>query len=409
MEPDEIYEQLSARVSPARREDVQAAYTRSAKSGTVAFLTCYFLGLVGAHRLYLGDWRGAALRLLVPIGLALVAVAGILDLAPPIATLALAAGVLVIGLIWECIDLTRIDREVQQRNLALAETLIAANGAARVSIPTWAAAPGAAQSASPSPRWRPAPALEAEPMPELVPQSPTWPAPGQATRPEPEQEYQTAPQPSYQPSPAFSYSQTPQSEDAPFLDPLHRSGPQPIPPPHEITQPLPAVSARAQPANAGTLGDMSEPGRMPQSTIPLPAQSAVSAPRAPNRAVDNASPADPTAATGPASSNPFAPAPSPPPAAAAAGATPVEVSEAGREGTVSRPMKRIRVKRRIVVDGEVVGEQVIEELVPLDVDTQVAAAALRARLARMTPEQVAALAKLPPGDSIELREGRVNR
>src|SRR5579863_2044797 len=99
MEADEILEQLNTRVSPERREVVQDAYTRAAKNGTAAFLTCYFLGLVGAHRLYLGDWRGAALRLLVPIGLALVAVAGILDVLPVVAALALAAGVLLIGLV----------------------------------------------------------------------------------------------------------------------------------------------------------------------------------------------------------------------------------------------------------------------------------------------------------------------
>jgi EmrB/QacA subfamily drug resistance transporter len=48
--------------------------------------------------------------------------------------------------------------------------------------------------------------------------------------------------------------------------------------------------------------------------------------------------------------------------------------------TLVQPRKMVRVSRKLVVDGQVVGEQAAEDLVPLDADTEAAAARLRARL-----------------------------
>ncbi len=51
--------------------------------------------------------------------------------------------------------------------------------------------------------------------------------------------------------------------------------------------------------------------------------------------------------------------------------------------TIVQPRKKVRVTRRLVVDGQVIGEQALEDVVPADADTEAAAAALRARLDSM--------------------------
>lgn len=53
----------------------------------------------------------------------------------------------------------------------------------------------------------------------------------------------------------------------------------------------------------------------------------------------------------------------------------------------SRPMKRVRVTRRLMQGDKIVGEQALDEYVPLDADTEAAAAALRARLEGMDPTE----------------------
>ncbi|MEO7002318.1 MAG: hypothetical protein ABI068_10880, partial [Ktedonobacterales bacterium] len=65
-------------------------------------------------------------------------------------------------------------------------------------------------------------------------------------------------------------------------------------------------------------------------------------------------------------------------------------------------MKVVRVKRRLVVDGEVISEEVREEIVPVDMDTTTAAAQLQASFDQNTAEEIARKAHLAP-DEIDLR------
>jgi hypothetical protein len=69
--------------------------------------------------------------------------------------------------------------------------------------------------------------------------------------------------------------------------------------------------------------------------------------------------------------------------AAGNGAVSPPTDGAARDLEPSRPMKRVRVTRRLVVDGQVVGERVAEDTVPLEADTEMAAALLRAQMDEM--------------------------
>jgi hypothetical protein len=91
---------LSANLSPQQQREAKAEYRRQAKSPTTAFLLCFFLGIFGAHRFYLGDVRQGLLRLII-------------------------SPLVLPGLVLEIIDLTRIDGEVESRNLKAAEAIIA--------------------------------------------------------------------------------------------------------------------------------------------------------------------------------------------------------------------------------------------------------------------------------------------
>ncbi len=97
---------LAPQLSPAQQETLQRAYDARAKNPTTAFLLCYFLGVFGAHRIYLGQWGAAALRLLLPLIAVGLAILGILDVLR-FATFSLAVITLICALIWEALDLAR--------------------------------------------------------------------------------------------------------------------------------------------------------------------------------------------------------------------------------------------------------------------------------------------------------------
>jgi hypothetical protein len=67
----------------------------------------------------------------------------------------------------------------------------------------------------------------------------------------------------------------------------------------------------------------------------------------------------------------------------------------GQPAPESRPLKRVRVTRRLMMDGQVVGEQAIESSIPLDADTETAADELRAKLDAMAPDGVSPEGVLP--------------
>jgi hypothetical protein len=66
--------------------------------------------------------------------------------------------------------------------------------------------------------------------------------------------------------------------------------------------------------------------------------------------------------------------------------------------------KHIRVRRKIMLDdGTVVGEQVLEDDFPIEMDKQEAAKILEARFQQMSLEEIARQANLPPGTDLQLR------
>ncbi|MGH2516283.1 MAG: TM2 domain-containing protein [Ktedonobacterales bacterium] len=117
--------QLTAHLSPEQQDEVKKAYRKKAEHPTAAFLWCFFLGTCGAHRFYLRQWGAGFARLIFPLIAAIVIVSGIVLQWPAASVAAIAIALLLIALIWEIIDLFRIDHEVYERNLRLAEELIA--------------------------------------------------------------------------------------------------------------------------------------------------------------------------------------------------------------------------------------------------------------------------------------------
>lgn len=130
--------QLAAHLDPERKQTVIHQYERRHTSATAAFLLCFFLGYAGAHRFYLRQW-GVALAHLALFAVGVVALTiGLLN-SRPLTTLGLALDVvggvfLLASLIWEIVDLSRIDHQVYGRNLLLAEGLIATTMLADKSI-----------------------------------------------------------------------------------------------------------------------------------------------------------------------------------------------------------------------------------------------------------------------------------
>lgn len=127
--------QLTARLDAERREAVKSQYEERATNATVAFLLCFFLGSAGAHRFYLREWRvGFAHLTLFVVGAAAL-IAGLVQTIPLTTQLSthpagfaldvVGVVLLLAALIWEIIDLGRIDHQVYQRNLLLAEGIIA--------------------------------------------------------------------------------------------------------------------------------------------------------------------------------------------------------------------------------------------------------------------------------------------
>ena len=134
---------LTAHLSPEQQEDISREYRRHAINGTTAFLLCFFLGLFGAHRFFLRQWGRGLAHLLIPILIvAALLVAIFASPANGVATalVLVAVVLLLIGLLWEIVDLMRIDGEVHERNLALAERLIGVSALADTTIERQAAA-----------------------------------------------------------------------------------------------------------------------------------------------------------------------------------------------------------------------------------------------------------------------------
>jgi TM2 domain-containing membrane protein YozV len=119
-------DQLTEHLPADQAREVKRAYRKRAKDETAAFLWCFFLGGVGAHRFYLRQWTRALLHLQVLVIAALVVIAGIIVDLPPLLIVAFVAPFILGALIWTFVDLAHIDDEVSERNLLLAERLASA-------------------------------------------------------------------------------------------------------------------------------------------------------------------------------------------------------------------------------------------------------------------------------------------
>jgi TM2 domain-containing membrane protein YozV len=125
---------LTAHLSQSQQDEITKAYKKQAENETAAFLWCFFLGWMGAHRFYLHQWGQGIIHLIVALITVVIAVGGALAKVDPTIIVVAALPFGVAALIWEVIDLFRIDAEVAAMNLRLAETLIAGTMLADTSV-----------------------------------------------------------------------------------------------------------------------------------------------------------------------------------------------------------------------------------------------------------------------------------
>jgi TM2 domain-containing membrane protein YozV len=125
---------LTAHLSQSQQDEITKAYEKQAENETAAFLWCFFLGWMGAHRFYLRQWGQGIIHLILALITVVIAVGGALAKVDPAIIVVAALPFGVAALIWEVIDLFRIDDEVAAMNLRLAETLIAGTMLADTSV-----------------------------------------------------------------------------------------------------------------------------------------------------------------------------------------------------------------------------------------------------------------------------------
>jgi TM2 domain-containing membrane protein YozV len=359
---------LAPQLSPAQQETLQRAYDARAKNPTTAFLLCYFLGVFGAHRIYLGQWGAAALRLLLPLIAVGLAIVGILDVLS-FAAFSLAVITLLCALVWEALDLARMDREVNAANAALMSRLLATMVPAAPPI-----SPIPERQALPSEP--PEPPTQPEPTPTVAAGagmaaaaalgSPPAPTPEPIVSvPEPEATPLTF-EPAQEPEPA-----PPPAPDYPVV-PLESASPPSV----SSTSPLtPTASAYVPPVAPEIVT-----GGFAASPAVSPAEEPANPPIWPG--------ADAPTWPGIGAEPPPEPVATPPP----------ETPPAAPK------LKHIRVRRKIMLDdGTVVGEQVLEDDFPIEMDTQEAAKILETRFQQMSLEEIARQANLPPGTELQLK------
>jgi hypothetical protein len=389
---------LAPHLSPAQQETFQREYAARAKNPTTAFLLCYFLGVFGAHRIYLGQWGAAALRLLLPLIAVGLAILGLLNKLP-FAAFSLAVITLLCALIWEALDLARIDREVSAANAALMSRLLATMVPAGLSIP-------------PLPERQTLPSEPQEP-PSQPEHTPSMAADTMAEDSAVAAAVALDSTPAPSPEPIVS---VPEPEPTPLtFEPALESEPAPPPTPDYPVVPLesadpssasntstltPSASAYVPPVapDVVTGGSAASPAASPdEEPASPPIWPGADAPTWPGVGVERQGATQPqpdplSAAYAPAAEPPQEPVAAPPPE------TPPETPPPAPK------LKHIRVRRKIMLDdGTVVGEQVLEDDFPIDMSTQEAAKTLEARFQQMSLEEIAQQANLPPGTDLQLK------
>ena len=130
------FDRMAAHLPADQRKQLSRQYRRSAKNETTAFLSAFFLGIFGVHHFYLGEWARGFAHLIIPVLAAIAVVAGVLGGLPSLPVTIIVVVLLAVGLIWEILDLFKVDDKVRHRNLALAESLIGAGALAESSTLT---------------------------------------------------------------------------------------------------------------------------------------------------------------------------------------------------------------------------------------------------------------------------------
>src|SRR6185312_10295297 len=124
------FDRMAAHLPAGQHKELSRQYRHGAKNETTAFLSGFFLGIFGVHHFYLGEWSRGFAHLIIPALAAIAVVVGVLGSLPSLPVAIVVVILLLAGLIWEIVDLFQIDKKVQARNLALAESLIGAGALA---------------------------------------------------------------------------------------------------------------------------------------------------------------------------------------------------------------------------------------------------------------------------------------
>jgi hypothetical protein len=371
----------------AQQEAVQRAYDTRAKNPTTAFLLCYFLGVFGAHRIYLSQWGAAALRLLLPLIAIGLAILGVLDVLR-FATFSLAVITLLCALIWEALDLARIDREVSAANVTLMDRLLATVAPAAYSISPVSqqpALPPEPPEAPTQPELAPVAAADAGIAAAALGSSAAF-SPAPPSMPEP-----VVAMPEPEPMP-LTFEPEPEALPAPDYPIIPQESFSPPGEPTTATLP-PTASAYVPPVAPEIVTGGFAAGATPQPESP-PIWPGADAPTW--TGID----AEPQGATQPQPD----PLPATTPDAAATAAPQAPIAAEPETPPAAPKFKHIRVRRKIILDdGTVVGEQVLEDDFPIEMDKQEAAKILEARFQRMSLEEIAQQANLPPGADLQLR------
>src|SRR5215469_4411180 len=92
---------LTAHLSQSQQDEITKAYKKQAENQTAAFLWCFFLGWMGAHRFYLRQWGPGIIHLILALITVVIAVGGALAGVDPTIIIVAALPFGVAALIWE--------------------------------------------------------------------------------------------------------------------------------------------------------------------------------------------------------------------------------------------------------------------------------------------------------------------
>ena len=492
------FERMAAHLPADQRKDLGRTYRRSAKNETTAFLSCFFLGIFGVHHIYLGEWARGLAHLIIPVMAAIAVVVGVLAGLPSLPIAVIVAVLLIVGLIWEIIELFQVDDKVRRYNLTLAESLIGAGaladsstltdavarldsamtGVTGATVAAGAAVAGGITAEDVSAARAMAGEHNAAIMEEFdssttkfISDDPSATTPGAPTEwsettvsgapdpsaddtldlPAPEYVTHTHTETANTVTDSYEYDRAPDATQPMAIPTTHdaEAATWPnhpplnlaanamdvtdhhayIPPteaiadvegagaaPHYVTLPDDQSAAAAAMAGAAAIAPLA----VDASTTARDATDAH--PHAPHAGLVADVEANPTQAvyvnlpdetyvppivpvTGAAVAGAgvgagyLASQAAEPPAAPAA-APESDVEAAPTSGPL---MKRIRMKRQIVVDGQVVREEVVEKLVPVDTDTTSMVAEMDTELGHASKEEIAHMANLDPDSNLDLR------